>query len=138
MMENKKLEKFISNISEITATGDYAMTFFPGATDTEISSFEKEKGIVFPNLVSQWLRFSDGCCLFDTVITFYGIAHGRRISRQDDEYICIGVFNYGDSVCVKSGSEKIYLCGETIIEYADFNDLLALVIEIGTGDDANG
>lgn len=66
--------------------------------------------------------------MFDTVISFFGVAHGKRISVQDDGYICIGVFNYGDF-------EKIYLCGETVIEYADFNDLLTLVIEIGTGDE---
>ena len=132
-MENKKLELLINNIRDITATDEYAMDFFPGATDEEIFAFEQEQGIVFPKLVTQWLRFTNGCSLFDTVITFYGVAHGRRVSVQDDGYICIGVFNYGDTVCVKNGSEKIYLCGETVIEYADFNDLLSLVIEIGTG-----
>jgi hypothetical protein len=137
-MENKKLETHINNIRDITATDDYAMDFFPGATDEEIFAFEKKQGIVFPKLVTQWLRFSDGCCLFDTIISFYGVAHGQRISIQDDGYICIGVFNYGDTVCVKSDSETIYLCGETVIEYADFNDLLALVIEIGAGDDIDG
>ena len=132
-MENKKLEVLINSIREITTTDDCAMDFFPGATDEEISAFEQEQGFVFPELVTQWLHFADGCSLFDTVVSFYGVAHGRRISVQDDGYICIGLFNYGDTVCVKSDSEKIYLCGETVIEYADFNDLLALVIEIGTG-----
>jgi len=134
---SKKLETLINSIREITATDEYAMDFYPGATDEEISAFEKVQGVVFPELVTQWLRFADGCCLFDTVITFHGVAHGRRVSMQNDGYgyVCIGVFNYGDSVCFKSNSEKIYLCGETVIEYADFNDLLALVIKIGTGDE---
>ena len=137
-MESKKLETLISNIRDITATDEYAMDFFPGATTEEILVFEQEQEIVFPKLISQWLRFTDGCSLFDTVIMFHGVAHGRRVSVQDDGYICIGVFNYGDAVCVKSDSEKIYLCGETVIEYANFNELLALVIEIGTGDEADG
>ena len=137
-MGSKRLGELISKIREVAATDEYAMSFFPSATDEEISALQQEKEIVFPKLVSQWLRFADGCCLFDTIISFYGVAHGRRIFVQDDGYICIGVFNYGDAVCFKNGSEKIYLCGDTVIEYADFNDLLTLVIEIGTGDDADG
>jgi hypothetical protein len=117
---------------------EYAMMFFPGATDEEISAFEQKNGIVFPKLIRQWLRFSDGCCLFDTVISFYGVAHGHRIFVQDDGYTCIGIFNYGDSVCIKSNSEKIFLCGKTVIEYTDFNELLTLVIKIGVGGDIDG
>ena len=137
-MANKKLEELIRNIREVTATDEYAMDFFPGATDEEISTFEKENRIVFPELVTQWLRFTDGCCLFDTVVSFYGIAQGQRITVQDDGYVCLGVFNYGDTICIKNDSEKIYLCGETVIEYADFNNFLTLVIEIGTGDEIDG
>jgi len=137
-MENKKLESLIDSIRDITSTDEYAMVFFPGATDEEIFAFEQEQNIVFPKLVAQWLRFTDGCSLFDTIISFHGVAHGRRVSVQDDGYTCIGVFNYGDTVCVKSDSEKIYLCGETVIEYTNFNDLLTLVIEIGTGDETDG
>ena len=137
-MGNKKLEELIRKIREVTATDEYTMDFYPSATDEEISVFEEENSIVFPELVTRWLLFADGCCLFDTVISFYGVAHGQRISVQDDGYVCIGVFNYGDTVCVKDGSEKIYLCGETMIEYADFNDLLTLVIEIGTEGGTDG
>ncbi|MCL2051845.1 MAG: SMI1/KNR4 family protein [Lachnospiraceae bacterium] len=132
-MENKKLEQLISNIREITATDDYAMDFFTGATCKEISAFEQENNILFPKLITQWLGFADGCSLFDTVISFYGVAHGRRISIKDDGYICIGTFNYGDTVCIRNDSETIYLCGETVIEYTNFIDLLKLVIDIGTG-----
>ena len=136
-MEAKKLEDLINIIRKATASDEYTMTFFPGAADDEIYAFQQKNGIVFPKLLTQWLRFADGCCLFDTVISFDGVAHGQRISIQDDGYIRIGVFNYGDTVCIKSGSEKIYLCGETVIECADFSEVLALVIEIGMGDDAN-
>jgi hypothetical protein len=136
-MINNKLEELISKIRDISLADDYAMTFNPAATAAEVSAFEQEHNIVFSKLITQWLHYTDGCCLFDTVITFYGVANGRRISVQDDGYICIGVFNYGDTICIKSGSDKIYLCGETVIEYNDFNDLLTLVIEIGTGDDVN-
>jgi hypothetical protein len=132
-MKNQRLETLINSIREIAVTDDYKMDFFPSATDEDISAFEQEQNIVFPELVAQWLRFADGCCLFDTLISFYGVAHGRRVSIQDDGYTCIGVFNYGDTVCVKNDSEAVYLFGETVIEYADFNDLLTLVIEIGNG-----
>lgn len=137
-MATEKLKALISSIREITATDEYAMTFLPGAADEEIFAFEQEHGIVFPKLVANWLRFADGCCLFDTLISFYGVARGQRISVQGDGYICIGIFNYGDAVCVKSGSDQIYLCGETVIEYGDFNDFLALVMDIGMGDEADG
>ena len=137
-MKNKKLDTLINKIREITATDEYAMDFLSGATDEQISAFEQKNGCVLPKLVNQWLRFADGCCLFDTLISFYGVAHGKRIAAHNNGFICIGVFNYGDTVCVRSDSEKIYLCGETVIEYADFNDLITLVIETGTGEEIYG
>jgi len=126
------LSGLIGKIRKIAVTDEYAMEFFPGASESVIMNFERTNSINFPKLVKEWLHFTDGCSLFDTLILFYGVDCGRRIEVQDNGFICIGIFNYGDIVCVKSGSEKIYLCGETIIEYADFTEFLTLVIKIGT------
>lgn len=133
-----ELSVLISKILEITDTDEYDMEFLPGATNDEIEQFEKTNDFAFPELVKEWLLFTDGCRLFNSTVQLYGVAHKPYIDTNpggiSGEYIRIGKFNFGDPICILDKSPKIFQYGETIIEYADFNQFLELVIDIGESD----
>jgi len=133
----QRLTGLIDKIRKITATDDYAMEFNKSATEKEIAEFEKRNKVVFTEAVKGWLKYTDGCRLFDGTIQLYGVAHTPLIEINpkgvEDGFIEIGAFNYGDSICIKNEKSTIFLCGETTIEYNDFEDFLEYVIEIGEG-----
>lgn len=89
------------------------MAFLEGATEEQISQFEKEKGIKFPEKYKEWLRFSDGGeCFLPAGVQFYGVAHKPLIDvnendRPDDNYIVIGALASGDPVLCEKAGEKI-------------------------------
>ena len=132
-----RLTGLINKIRKITATDEYAMDFNQGSSDKEIADFETKNKLVFPESVKDWLKYTDGCCLFNSTVQLYGVIHTPLIDVEpkgvDNGFIEIGAFNYGDSVCIKSEQSTIFLCGETIIEYSDFEEFLEYVIEIGEG-----
>ena len=121
------------------------MAFLDGATEEQITSFEKEHEIELPLQFKKWLLFSDGGEFFlPAVIQLYGVSHKPLIDVNDneilgDEYIVIGALSNGDPVLVESGKETISiynLDAERIEEdesYTDFfsflddlNDLLGI------------
>ena len=89
------------------------MTFLEGATEEQISQFEKENEIKFPEKYKEWLRFSDGGeCFLPAGVQFYGVAHKPLIDvnendRPDDNYIVIGALASGDPVLCEKAGEKI-------------------------------
>ena len=130
-----ELSELICKIIEITDTDEYNMEFSPGATDEEIAQFEIDNGIKFPELVKEWLRFTDGCDMFN-IVQLYGVSHKPYIEIKPEgvtgEYIGIGALCFGDSVCFLEGSPKIIRYGETIIEYGNFIEFLEYIIELGS------
>ena len=129
------------------------MSFFEPASEEQISAFEKENGITFPEEYREWLTFSDGGELFlPAGMQFYGVAHMPLIDTEDDErpddsYIAIGRMCDGAPVLFKKGSEKIavYFSDDGEIDddlvYDDFYafldelyDLLGLDYEDGDDD----
>jgi len=135
---HNELTELIEKIRDITATDEYAMEFSPGVTNDEISQFEQENNLTFPDQVKEWLIFADGCCLFNTTVQLYGIAHKpymEMISKGiSEDYIQIGVFSFGEPICISRNSQKIVQYGETLIEYADFKAFLETVVDIGVSD----
>jgi hypothetical protein len=131
----EELADLIHKIREITATDEYAMDFSPGATNEEIALFEQGNNFSFPEPVKEWLRFTDGCCLFNTTIQFYGVAHKPYIETNPEgisgDYIRIGTFNFGEPICISRNSSKIIQYGETLIEYENFINFIKLIIKIG-------
>jgi len=89
------------------------MAFLEGATEEQISQFEKENEIILPEKYKEWLRFSDGGeCFLPAGVQFYGIAHKPLIDvnendRPDDNYIVIGALASGDPVLCEKAGEKI-------------------------------
>jgi hypothetical protein len=137
-VSKRKLLELIKKIEEITDTDEYSMEFFPGASNEEIAQFESDNDFTFPELFKEWLRFADGCCMFN-VIQLYGVSHNPLVEPRPDgvegNYICVGALCFGDAICFSDNSPKIIRYGETLIEYSDFNEFLEYVIELGVMDE---
>jgi len=133
-----ELAELISEIQDIADEDEYDMKFNTGATNDEILKFEKMNGVKFPDLVKEWLLFTDGCCLFNTTVQLYGVAHKPCVTTTpkgiSGKYIGIGKFNFGDNICFLDKSQKIFQCGESIIEYDDFKKFLEAILEIGQSE----
>ena len=99
------------------------MSFLEPATEEQISAFEKENGITFPEEYREWLSFSDGGELFLPA----GVHDDRR---PDDSYVAVGGLCDGAPVLFKKGSRKFAVYypedGEIYdgFTYEDFYDFL--------------
>ena len=89
------------------------MSFFEGATEEQIVSFEKDHELSLPAKYKEWLAFSDGGDFFlPAGVQFYGVARKPIIDigcndRPSDKYIVIGALSTGDPILFEKGSEKI-------------------------------
>lgn len=89
------------------------MVFLEGATEEQITQFEKDHEIELPEKYKEWLQYSDGGELFlPAGVQFYGVAHKPVINvnekdRPDDNYIVIGALASGDPVLCEKSGEKI-------------------------------
>ena len=110
------------------------MTFLEGATEEQISQFEKENEIKFPEKYKEWLRFSDGGeCFLPAGVQFYGVAHKPLIDvnendRPDDNYIVIGALASGDPVLFeKSGEKSQYLIMKPVASMTSWFMMISLL-----------
>lgn len=89
------------------------MVFLEGATEEQITQFEKDHEIELPEKYKEWLQYSDGGELFlPAGVQFYGVVHKPTIDvdendRPDEKYIVIGALASGDPVLCEKSSEKI-------------------------------
>ncbi len=141
MENNKNLQELRTIVARISKQGK--MLFLEGATEEEISAFEKKNDVLFPKKYREWLLFSDGGeCFLPAGVQFYGVAHKPLIdvddnSRPNNNYIVIGALANGDPVlCMKDceqislfNQEKCRIEDDEIYEdfYAFLNDLYALL-----------
>lgn len=112
------------------------MSFLDGATEEQISLFEKEHNASLPEKYKEWLQFSDGGeCFLPAGVQFYGVAHKPIIDvddddRPDESYIVIGALASGDPILCERIGEKIaiYNHEDGVIEedeiYSDFQTFL--------------
>jgi len=89
------------------------MFFYDGATDDQISDFEKANNITLPAQFKEWLSYSDGGeCYIPAGVQFYGVAHKPIIdvncdNRPNENYIVIGTFPTGDPVLCEKNKNSI-------------------------------
>ncbi|WP_346683688.1 SMI1/KNR4 family protein [Anaerostipes butyraticus] len=88
------------------------MNFLEGATEDQISQFEKDNDIVLPSKYKEWLVFCDGGEFFlPAGVQMYGIAHKPLIDtdddRPDDNYVVIGSLAAGDPILCEKSGERI-------------------------------
>ena len=126
-MISDELKKTINLLNQEGKT-----VFLEGATEKQISQFEKENGLILPEKYKEWLQFSDGGeCFLPAGVQFYGVAHKPLIDvnendRPSDKYIVVGVLSTGDPIlCSRDGEQiSIYNHEAGTIEndeiYADF------------------
>lgn len=128
-------------VDQITKQGK--MYFPDGATEEQITLFEKEHEIKLPLKFKEWLLFTDGGeCFLPAGIQLYGVAHKPLIDvndndRPDENYIIIGALASGDPILCEKSEEQISIFNheagriESDETYADFfsflNDLYELL-----------
>lgn len=89
------------------------MNFLEGATEDQISQFEKDNDIVLPSKYKEWLVFCDGGEFFlPAGVQMYGVAHKPLIDiddddRPDDNYVVIGSLAAGDPILCEKSGERI-------------------------------
>lgn len=89
------------------------MSFLEGATEEQITQFEKEHEVSLPEKYKEWLMYSDGGELFlPAGVQLYGVTHKPVIDvnendRPDENYIVIGALASGDPVLCEKSGEKI-------------------------------
>ena len=115
------------------------MAFLEGATEEQISQFEKENEIKLPEKYKEWLRFSDGGeCFLPAGVQFYGVAHKPLVDineddRPDDNYFVIGALASGDPVLFEKAGEKIAIFDHetgSIDDELVYDDFFALLNDL--------
>ena len=105
---NEKMRAIIAQL-----IGQGKMVFQEGATEEQLSDFEKTHGIVLPTQYREWLLITDGCMLFlPAGAQLYGVAHKPTINieendRPDNSYTVIGALATGDPILCQEHSERI-------------------------------
>lgn len=115
------------------------MRFKEGATEEQISDFEKEHKIKFPKEYKEWLLFSDGGELFlPGGIQLKGVSHKPLINvddsdRPDDSYVVIGKLSNGDPILIKKSESQISIYNqeaETIEADETYPDFIAFLNDL--------
>lgn len=107
-MISEELKALIDKIN-----GQGIMKYTDGASEEQITAFEKEHGVILPVKYKEWLLHSDGGLLgLPGGIQFYGVAHKPIIDpdnndRPNDSYIIIGALSTGDPILCEKEGEKI-------------------------------
>lgn len=122
------------------------MFFLEGATEEQVSLFEKDHGIAFPECFKEWLLFSDGGeCFLPAGVQFYGVSHKPLINvdnadRPDNRFIVIGSMSFGDPILCEKDTERISIYNheagiveedETFSDFFEFLKSLYELLEIG-------
>lgn len=115
------------------------MAFLEGATDEQISEFEKTHKICLPMKYKEWLLFSDGGEIFlPAGVQFYGVAHKPLIDVNDDDrpskdFVVIGALASGDPIVFENNKEIIAIYNheaDKIEEDEIYNDFEAFLDDI--------
>ena len=111
----------------------------PGATDAEISEFERSNGVVLPVSFRSWLEISDGGRLFfPEGIELYGVVHPPLL-ELDDPYtpeggwLVVGMMPDTDLVLVSLKGEATVVYnreGGTFDDAVCYGDFLAFLEDI--------
>ena len=129
------MKNLFDEILRIKEEDEVGMELMEGASDEDIAKFEQDNGITLPGYYKEFLRFSDGCFLFNGMLQLYGIKSKPAVEMNpkgfDDGYILIGSFDDGEGVCITGNSEKIFRYSETTTEHDNFVDFLDYTIRLG-------
>lgn len=89
------------------------MDFRRGATEGQITSFEKKYNIMLPSAFKKWLLYTDGGDFFlPAGVQLYGVATKPIIDINDNDrpcekYIVIGRLCNGDPILFEKGKDEI-------------------------------
>ena len=132
--EEEKLNCLIRQIEEIIEADEVAVKLFPGATPQEIADYETAKDLKISEQYRQWLEYTDGCCLFDSLIQLFGVAHQPFIEKEGrglpEGLLGIGHFCFGETIALVPDSNKVGVYGEENREYSDFWEFMDYVLAL--------
>lgn len=119
------------------------MVFLEGATEEQITDFEKKNEVELPKKYKEWLLFSDGGEYFlPAGIQLYGVAHKPLIDvndndRPNENYIVIGALSFGDPILCERSGEKIFIYNheaekeeDRIAEDETYSDFFAFIKDL--------
>ncbi len=111
-----------------------------GATEEEISDFEKKYGVSLPPQYREWLLLTDGGDLCQPAgIQLYGVAHSPLInpndsSRPNSRYLVVGALCTGDPILLEEqkGNVAIYNLEARLIEEEEsYGSLIDFLGDLG-------
>lgn len=123
------LEKEIKTIVEMcnSLKNEYDSKFFEPVDEEAMKQWEKETGIIIPELYKEWLRFSNGAVIRGLLAYFYGI-EGFELDcpEYSDDYVIIGdLIGDGERLGFSKTTGKIVRINHgQIREYNDFAEFL--------------
>lgn len=142
---NNNLSAYINNLIKICELllededegyDEDSFEFSIAATQEEIDLWENEKNIKIPSSYKDWLMFSNGVRLCNSMVEFYSL-NDLIIDNDDkpynvpDDYVIIGEFSaIEETYCFScaTGAFKVFREYEEI-EVADFRSILGWITE---------
>lgn len=109
---------------------EYTFMFFEPASEEALADWESENGIKLPESYKDWLRFSNGAVIRDSLARFYSL-HALEVKNElSDDLVVIGeLIGDGERLCFSKCTGKIvrYNHGEER-EYEDFKSFLTRMV----------
>ena len=133
--ENNSLKKEMEEIVELCekATPEYgenASFFHEGASEAEMSQWEKDNEIKIPESYKEWLRFSADCQIRQNLA---GFSFPRFSEIVPSEFVVIGwLMGDGELLCFskKNGNFIRWFEGKVNDEFENFEDMLKEIIRM--------
>lgn len=127
--ENNNLKEEIEELLNICEEleEESETEFFDGINEVKMAEWEAVNGIKLPDTYKEWLRFSDGAIVLDTLARLYSLEQVNIDDNEcsDDNVIIGEVIGDGTRLCFsKTTSEFIWYDHGKQRKYADFKGIL--------------
>ena len=124
--------------------------FYPPASESDISEYEKNKNIVIPKSYKELLLLTNGARIFGADICLYGVSgdikHYVNYDLADElvpkELLILGHYNdmlicydRRDDIYVLYRDEKYERIKEECVIFNDFGEVLDFAIDVADGED---
>lgn len=109
---------------------EYTFMFCEPASEEALAAWENENGIKLPESYKDWLRFSNGAVIRDSLARFYSLNALEVKNELFDDLVVIGeLIGDGERLCFSKSTGKIVRNnhGEER-EYEDFKSFLTRMV----------
>ena len=132
---NNSLTKEITEIIRLSheLENDYSFEYTLPISEEEITTWETEHNIVIPNSVKDWLRFSNGSKIRNSLMDIYSLSKFdlNRKGMPEDLIIIGDVIGDGEFIAFSKTTGKIiWVDHGTFDEYSDLKVVLEEIIRM--------